>query len=130
MDLYSGHPWWIAKNGLLHSYPALDEDVDCDVLVVGAGITGALIADALAAAGMSVAVIDRREAGWGSTAASTALLQYEIDTELQDLATQRGDEECRPRLSRLRAGRASPACHGAKMPRRLRDGRQHLSRQP
>ncbi|HTA66377.1 MAG TPA: FAD-dependent oxidoreductase [Xanthomonadaceae bacterium] len=90
MDLYSGHPWWIAKNGLLHSYPALDEDVDCDVLVVGGGITGALIADTLAATGMNVVVIDRREAGWGSTAASTALLQYEIDTELQDLATQVG----------------------------------------
>jgi len=71
---------------LLQSYPALRDDMDCDVLIVGAGISGALIADALSGAGMRVCVIDRREAGWGSTAASTALLQYEIDTEMQDLA--------------------------------------------
>lgn len=70
----------------MRSYPALHERIDCDVLIVGAGITGALIADTLSAAGMRVCVIDRREAGWGSTAASTALLQYEIDTEMQDLA--------------------------------------------
>ncbi|HEY2346647.1 MAG TPA: FAD-dependent oxidoreductase [Xanthomonadaceae bacterium] len=74
----------------MHSHDALREDLDCDVLIVGAGITGALIADTLSADGMKVAVIDRREAGWGSTAASTALLQYEIDTELHDLAGRVG----------------------------------------
>jgi len=74
----------------MHSYPRLREDLDCDVLVVGAGITGALIADALSGDGLQVAVIDRREAGWGSTAASTALLQYEIDVELHELAGRIG----------------------------------------
>ncbi len=68
-------------------------DADCDVLVVGAGISGALIADALSAARMRVLMIDRREAGWGSTAASTALLQYEIDTEMQILAEQFGIDD-------------------------------------
>lgn len=42
---------------------------------------------------MSVGVIDSREAGWGSSSASTALLQYEIDTELQDLAKQYGEAD-------------------------------------
>ena len=83
----------MAKNGLLRSYPALHASVDCDVLIVGAGISGALIADALSAAGMRVCVIDKREAGWGSTAASTALLQYEIDVELQDLAELVGSDD-------------------------------------
>lgn len=90
MDLKSGHPYWCVKNGLLHAFPRLDEPVQCDALVVGAGITGALIGDHLARAGLSVCVIDRREAGWGSTSASTALLQYEIDTELQTLAKRYG----------------------------------------
>jgi glycine/D-amino acid oxidase-like deaminating enzyme len=90
MDLKSGYPWWVVSNGLLGTYPALREDVDCDVLVMGAGITGALIADELARTGLDVCVVDRREAGWGSTAASTALLQYEIDVELQDLARRFG----------------------------------------
>jgi glycine/D-amino acid oxidase-like deaminating enzyme len=90
MDLKSGYPWWVVSNGLLGNYPALREDVACDVLVMGAGITGALIADELVRAGLDVRVVDRREAGWGSTAASTALLQYEIDVELHDLARRLG----------------------------------------
>ena len=90
MDLNSGYPWWVVSNGLLGTYPVLREDVACDVLVMGAGITGALIADELVRSGLDVCVVDRREAGWGSTAASTALLQYEIDVELQDLARRFG----------------------------------------
>ena len=93
MDLKSGSPFWVVKNGLMHAYPRLREDLQCDVLVVGAGITGALISDHLARAGMNVCVIESREAGWGSSSASTALLQYEIDTELQDLAKQYGEAD-------------------------------------
>ena len=44
MDLKSGYPYWTVKNGLLASFPALARDIRCDVAVVGAGITGALIA--------------------------------------------------------------------------------------
>lgn len=91
MDLKSGYPYWTVKNGLVTNFPALDSDASCDVLVVGAGITGALIARSLAAADLDVVVLDKRDAGWGSTAASTALLQYEIDTELAELAKQYGE---------------------------------------
>jgi len=93
MDLKSGSPFWVVKNGLLHAYPRLQENLECDVLVVGAGITGALISDHLVRAGMVVCVIESREVGWGSSSASTALLQYEIDTELQDLARQYGEAD-------------------------------------
>ncbi len=91
MQLNSGLPFWPVRNGLVHSYPRLSEPPqDCDALVVGAGITGALIAHELQRQGMKVCVIDKREASWGSTSASTALLQYEIDTEMQDLAKRYG----------------------------------------
>lgn len=86
MDLKSGYPWWAVRNGLIHAFPALQQDLRCDVLVVGGGITGALIADELSHHGHEVAVIEQRDIGWGSTAASTALLQYEIDTHLLELA--------------------------------------------
>ena len=93
MDLSSGYPFWTVRNGLMDGFLQLREDLRCDVLVVGAGITGALVAYHLAQAGMKVCVIDRRESGWGSTSASTALLQYEIDVELQDLAKQFGIDD-------------------------------------
>jgi glycine/D-amino acid oxidase-like deaminating enzyme len=93
MDLKSGFPFWLVKNGLLQAFPSLQEPVQCDALVVGAGITGALIGDHLTRSGMNVCVIDRREAGWGSSSASTALLQYEIDTELQALRKRYGEAD-------------------------------------
>ncbi|SFX28813.1 NAD(P)/FAD-dependent oxidoreductase [Marinospirillum alkaliphilum] len=86
MDLKSGYPYWAVKNGLMYSFPQLDTDLDCDVVVIGAGITGALIADELASHGHDVVVLDQRDVCWGSTSASTALLQYEIDTHAIDLA--------------------------------------------
>jgi glycine/D-amino acid oxidase-like deaminating enzyme len=86
MDLKSGYPYWAVKNGLMYAFPRLDADLSCDVAVVGAGITGALIADELAGHGHDVVVLDQRDVCWGSTSASTAMLQYEIDTHAIDLA--------------------------------------------
>jgi glycine/D-amino acid oxidase-like deaminating enzyme len=63
-----------------------------DVVVMGAGITGAVIADALASAGLRVAVVDKRGLARGSTMASTALVQYEIDTPLIMLTRKIGKE--------------------------------------
>ena len=109
MDLKSGYPYWSIRNGLIQAFPALEADLHCDVLVVGGGITGALIADELSAHGHEVVLIEQRDIGWGSTAASTALLQYEIDTHLVDLAKQYGEDDaalayqaCADALTQLR----------------------------
>ena len=85
MDLRSGHPFWLLKNGLLADYPALKQNESCEVAVIGGGITGALVAYQLVGEGVDTVLVDTRDIGAGSTAASTALLQYEIDTELHDL---------------------------------------------
>jgi glycine/D-amino acid oxidase-like deaminating enzyme len=85
MKLHSAQPYWLLRNGLVRSYPSLHETLTADVVVIGAGITGAMIADELSKAGMSVIVLDGRDVGAGSTCASTALLQYEMDVSLQEL---------------------------------------------
>ena len=91
MDLKSGYPWWAIRNGLLRAFPPLQRDLRCDVAVLGGGITGALVADELARHGHDVAVFEQRDIAWGSTAASTALLQYEIDTPMVELAKRHGE---------------------------------------
>ncbi len=91
MSLYSGAPFWLVRNGLPHEAPPLLSNAEADVLVVGGGITGALVADALATAGRDVLLVDARIPGTGSTAASTALLQYEIDRELGELIDMIGE---------------------------------------
>lgn len=69
-----------------------DKPMECEVLIVGAGITGSLMAEHLAAQGRDVCVLDREPPGLGSTAASTAMLQWEIDTPLGELGAIYGIE--------------------------------------
>lgn len=90
MDLTSPQAFWLVRNGLGEVPPPLEKDLPCDVVVIGGGITGALCADALSAAGLSVIVVDKRHPGLGSTSASTALLQYELDESLTDLTGKIG----------------------------------------
>lgn len=84
--------------------PPVTQDMRCDVLIVGAGITGALMAEQLTRRGHDVVVIDRAPPGGGSTAASTAMLLWEIDRPLRELTELYGFE---------RAARAYRASHDA-----------------
>ncbi len=92
MRLRTYEAFWVLKNGLLHSYPSLRENIETEILVVGAGITGALTSHALMEAGYRVTLVDRRDVGQGSTSATTSMLQYEIDEQLQDLAEMIGED--------------------------------------
>ena len=85
MNLRSDLPYWLIRNGLTAVYPGLEKDSTCDALVVGGGISGALLAHELSARGIDTILVDRRHAAFGSTSASTGLLQYEIDTPLEKL---------------------------------------------
>ncbi len=64
---------------------------DYDVVIVGAGISGALMAQTLAGKGLAILVIDRRQPVRGSSIASTAMIQHEIDVPLHQLATMIGN---------------------------------------
>jgi glycine/D-amino acid oxidase-like deaminating enzyme len=90
VDLTSPHAFWLLANGVGEVPPPLPGNRSCDVVVIGAGITGALVADALTAAGLAVISIDSRHPAHGSTSASTALLQYELDDPLVDLIDELG----------------------------------------
>ncbi|GAB4032517.1 NAD(P)/FAD-dependent oxidoreductase [Spirosoma gilvum] len=93
MDLLSGQPYWFYKNGVLNAYPALLRDEKEEVVIMGGGITGALMAWYLTEAGFPVIVLEKRHIGMGSTSGSTALLQYEIDTMLVDLIAMIGEKQ-------------------------------------
>lgn len=92
MKLKSSEPFWLVKNGIIHSYPSLRQDIVTDILVVGGGITGSLIAHKCVAEGYDTTLIDRREVANGSTSATTSMLQYEIDVPLHELIGQIGEE--------------------------------------
>jgi len=90
MDLRTNYPFWLLEKGILGSYPSLEADISTDVVIIGAGVSGALIAWQLCRAGVKCVMVDRRHVGMGSTAATTGLLQYEIDTPLAALIEKVG----------------------------------------
>jgi glycine/D-amino acid oxidase-like deaminating enzyme len=89
MNLTTGQPFWITERGLVR-YPALTENLSCDVVIVGGGIAGAFMGYYLTRAGLRVALLEARYLGSGSTSASTAMCQYELDENLVDLRRQVG----------------------------------------
>ncbi len=92
MKLSSTEPFWLLKNGLINSYPSLRENIECDILIVGSGITGALMAYQLSSEGYHAVLIDKRDVATGSTSATTAMIQYEIDEPLYSLIEKVGED--------------------------------------
>ena len=90
MKLRSKETYWLLKNGIIRSYPSLHNDISCDVLVIGGGITGSLMAYQFAQEGYKTVLTDKRDISLGSTSATTALLQYELDEPLHLLIEKVG----------------------------------------
>ena len=90
MKLKSTETFWPLKNAMETSYPSLESNIKTPILIIGGGITGALTAYKLITEGKKVILVDKRDVCNGSTAASTALLQYEIDVPLHKLIQLRG----------------------------------------
>jgi glycine/D-amino acid oxidase-like deaminating enzyme/nitrite reductase/ring-hydroxylating ferredoxin subunit len=82
-------PYWSASASFPR-FARLDADIETDVVVVGAGITGLTAAYGLASAGRSVVVIDRGRCASVDTGHTSAHLTMVTDTRLSDLADQVG----------------------------------------
>jgi glycine/D-amino acid oxidase-like deaminating enzyme len=90
-NLRTGKPVWSAYRHAVALESPLRRSTRADVVVVGAGITGSLVAQRLCELGMRPLILERRRGPLlGSTAASTALLQFELDTPLVHLARKIG----------------------------------------
>jgi len=101
-DLRTGRSLWADSPGLGVPVRPLTQAVAVDVAIVGAGISGAFMAHELAR-DHSVVVLDRRPPLMGSTIASTALLQWEIDLPLTALADRIGMAKAHRAYARSRA---------------------------
>ncbi len=102
LDLRTGAPVWTSYRAPRVPTAKLVRDVKCDVLVIGLGISGAMIAEALSALGLSVIGVDRRGPILGSTPATTALVQFEIDKPLIHLTKKIGRADAKQAWRRSR----------------------------
>ncbi|EEL46671.1 Oxidoreductase [Bacillus cereus Rock3-42] len=92
MNLITGKLFW-NRGVSVPCYPPLENDMICDVLVVGSGEAGAHIAYFLAKIGMSVMLIEKREIACGSTFANVGLLQFFHDKSLTSLIHTFGEKK-------------------------------------
>jgi glycine/D-amino acid oxidase-like deaminating enzyme len=89
-DLRGGRSPWFARTEQ-RNRTTITENLTCDALVVGGGITGSLIAERLTRQGLDVIIIERELPGRG-TAASTSMLLWEINRSLVELTQIYGFE--------------------------------------
>jgi glycine/D-amino acid oxidase-like deaminating enzyme len=89
-DLRTGRTIWQGTAPDV-SFEAAKGTIEADMLIVGAGVIGALIADCLAESGLKVVLAERRKPLCGSTMATTALIQFELDKPLLHLGKIIGD---------------------------------------
>ena len=94
-DLHESRPLWASSPRISLRTRQRPSRADYDVIVIGAGISGALTAHALADGRRSILVVDRRRPVHGSTLASTAMIQHEIDIPLSRLSGMIGGPKAR-----------------------------------
>ncbi|QFF99855.1 FAD-binding oxidoreductase [Psychrobacillus glaciei] len=93
MKIHNGSLYWPTTIKQFENRTNFDKLDLYDVVIVGGGMSGALTALAVVEAGLTVAIIDKRQLGTGSTSANTGLLQYSNDIMLHELIDQIGEQD-------------------------------------
>lgn len=86
---------WTATAPPLPAFPALEENLAAEVVVVGGGITGLTLAALLAERGKRVVLLERNRLGSGTTGCTTAHLTASLDLDFQSLVSRFGEEHAR-----------------------------------
>lgn len=58
---------WTKTRGLGKNYPPLEQDINTDVVVIGAGLVGSSLALNLSEQGINTVVLESRQPGWGAS---------------------------------------------------------------
>lgn len=83
--LVKGTPYFTDTKHKAKQFPYLNENLVCDVLVVGGGIDGIICAYNFIKKGINTVLIDKERVGFLSSSAATALLEYQLDEHAKDL---------------------------------------------
>jgi glycine/D-amino acid oxidase-like deaminating enzyme/nitrite reductase/ring-hydroxylating ferredoxin subunit len=84
-------PFWIDSTPI-RRFPKLQRNINVDIVVIGAGVTGITTAYLLKKAGATVALIERERVASIDTGHTTAHLTYITDVELQELVRNFGED--------------------------------------
>ena len=92
MEYVKGKPYFCYCNEKIKQYSYLCEKLECEILIIGGGIDGA-IANYYLSKNHDVALVDKGRFGFGLTSCATALLEYQLDDFAEDLKEYMSEEE-------------------------------------
>ena len=87
-------PYW-GTTASLPTFQSLDRDLQADVVVIGAGLTGITTAYLLKRGGAKVVLLDRQRCAGADTGHTTAHLTYVTDKLLHELVNDWGKDAAR-----------------------------------
>jgi glycine/D-amino acid oxidase-like deaminating enzyme len=110
-NLRTGQPVWEIYPAPRVPHRPLTRNIETDVLIIGAGITGAMIGEALAGSGLDTVIVDYRPPTKGATTASTSLIQFEVDMPLIEMSRKIGTTDAIRAWRRSRLAVTNLAAH-------------------
>ncbi|MFL0166299.1 NAD(P)/FAD-dependent oxidoreductase [Candidatus Clostridium helianthi] len=72
-------------NKLKKQYEYLTEDINTEVIIVGGGVTGAILGYYFTKNNIDAVILEKSRIAHGSTSITTSLLQYELDSKAMEL---------------------------------------------
>lgn len=91
MKTVKGTSFFDKQSTKIKQYPYINQDMGCDILIVGGGIEGATLNFYLSKARNCI-LVDANRLGTGSTSIATALLEFQLDDFASDLKTLSKEE--------------------------------------
>lgn len=91
MDLHKGETFW-HQTDKEADYLTMIKDEQAEVVIIGAGMTGALIAYELLKDHFDVVLLDKGVPGYGSSDGNTGIIQYNSDNSLNEMIEKHGEQ--------------------------------------
>lgn len=92
MEYVKGKPYFADSENKIKQYPYLNENQNCDILVIGGGIDGAILNYYLSQK-YDVMLVDKGRFAKTCTSCATALCEYQLDDYAEDLKTYLTENE-------------------------------------
>lgn len=92
MEYVKGVPYFCQVKEKIKAYPYLNKDLNCDILIIGGGIDGAILNYQLSKT-RDVALVDGSRLGRACTSCATVLLEYQLDDYAEDLMNFMSEDE-------------------------------------
>lgn len=92
-EFVKGSPYFTDITNQVNQHKYLNKDIECDVLVIGGGISGVITAYNFSKENLKVVLIDKSQIGKTSTSVATALLEYQLDEHAEALRPYLSQDE-------------------------------------